>query len=752
MATAILDKDEILLNSVYYKIRGPVRPKMVSVLPGRVVVGDPSQSDEPVADAWIISDQRGGIGVHEMDEKVHKDRCAMSTCDLRFKGHNVLPRLVSEAKKPPTPSSSRSDGSGDVAWSDVTESYDEDTTTGADVALNQQESDYLELTYTAHDCANLRLLMRGSRAAESGDSISIEAYYDANGGAAWHVLENDYSNITWSSSPADGDEWNTIAIGSTESVTKIRLKFTGGAGGGAINLAVYEFSTDGVGTSLGAALGGVENFNSELFFAGGANVYKFDSTNKDRIVLLRTLDGTVTHMTIGPGGVLYVAVGDGTNYWYMSTTYGFTQTNKDAHLFVEWDSKLFFCDSLGQIYELTNPATATPTETTKGSLADVGVADNDLTSLITDADAAGTVIIYAATKKGLFAHDYANTLWQKTELSLPNHPNGGKGCAKWREYLHISSGLDMARYIAAETAIIDFTKGLSRDDGLLAYNTGEIVKFIPSFNELFALVDSSQTSGTSEYSTVMSWDGRGWQCAWEAATADDVMTTGIVSSVGNYCLWFDHDSKLYYMPIDRNLTNPKQKPLVHTYHAASVHIGPWFDADWAGNKIALAVEIYTTHPSTSETITPKYRINYTNIDRDTGWTTLGSAITASGLKTVEFSSSYGLAHKAIQFRWDLARGGTATSSPDLLYLKFIYLRQPKIAWAYRVDIDVMQDYRGKSPETLLDAIRTCTSKTNLAAFYYNDTIHYVYVKTVGGQESTGSNEEGVYSLLLVEPY
>jgi len=232
------------------------------------------------------------------------------------------------------------------------------------------------------------------------------------------------------------------------------------------------------------------------------------------------------------------------------------------------------------------------------------------------------------------------------------------------------------------------------------------------------------------------------------------MTTGIVSSVAAYRLWFDHDSKLYYMPLDRNLTNPKQIS-THTYGASSIHISPWFDADWAGNKIALALEADCDGMSANETITIQYRINHSNVDRDTGWGAIGDAIVADGLNTDEFGSSLGAAFRAIQFRWDLARGSTTTNSPDLLKLKLVYLRQPKIEWGYRVDIDATHGYpehATKAPETLLDNLRTAVGEDTLVTFYYNDTVHYVYVKSIGGEEATGEHESGTYSLLLVEPY
>ncbi|GAJ16794.1 unnamed protein product, partial [marine sediment metagenome] len=127
----------------------------------------------------------------------------------------------------------------------------------------------------------------------------------------------------------------------------------------------------------------------------------------------------------------------------------------------------------------------------------------------------------------------------------------GKGFVHWRSALYTSVGLEVRKYITGSTAAM-MEVGLNNDDGLPVEYNGEIVGLIGGHNCFYALVDSSQVSGTSN-STVMAYDENGWQCLWEAPSSNGKMTSGIVSTAVAYRLWFNHSDKIYYLPLQRGL-------------------------------------------------------------------------------------------------------------------------------------------------------------------------------------------------------
>ncbi|MCL5264147.1 MAG: hypothetical protein M1343_02960 [Chloroflexi bacterium] len=73
MAEKVLDK-EIILYGTRFPIIGEVQPQVISQFPGKVVIGDVSRSDQQLVSEWVISDQRGGLGIENMDEKQDMDR------------------------------------------------------------------------------------------------------------------------------------------------------------------------------------------------------------------------------------------------------------------------------------------------------------------------------------------------------------------------------------------------------------------------------------------------------------------------------------------------------------------------------------------------------------------------------------------------------------------------------------------------------------------------------------------------------
>jgi len=715
-----------------------VSKSLISTFPSKVVIGEYGKDTEQIASSWIISDQRGGILVEEMEEAIHLDRCYWSDCDLRFKGHIILPPLETDcgagglASKDAYFITSYSDAiyaafdtalrkwnetdkdfndeaqsaswvsptgftDPDTAWTDEAYAYDDDTGTKAQCAFSGIGwGSFLVLEPpTALYCSNLRYY--ASRSDAHITQIDIDADYG-----------DGYVGVY--SGAVTVDTWTTVELGASHWVEKVEIRFYNDRAVGYIGyLNEFDFGISATTPAL------VSNPTDAL-------VYQVSGTDK-----------------------LFIACS--TDYYYFDGI-SLRKNTDDAEFFVEWDEKLFKIDKTGQLAYSTNGTSWT-------NNGKIKLPDNYVTSLFTYRDADGTVIIYAGTKVGYWAHDYTKFL--KTELSLPDHPSCGKGACVWRDAMFGSAGLDVPKYIAGSTATISFI-GLNKDGGLPTKYRGEINKLISSYNEFFALVDASLVTGEG-YSTVMSYDGTGWQCKWADGTADKPMKCGLVSSTHAYYLWFGANNRVYRIPLQRDIRNPL-KITGSTYRSAGVHITPWFDADTAHSKLALRMKMdcdgmLVTAPA--RTVTVSYRINHSSsgIDDTNGdWTALGAVVSTDG--ETELSFGDGISFRSIQFRFDLA-SALSTATPDILKATLVYQKLLPAKWGYTCTIDCSQEYGGKSPSVLVAKIITLAETETLLDFTFRDEtgshLKSVKIANCQGLENTGfeSGYEGRYSLSLVSP-
>ena len=98
--TTVHRRNEIHLFGDFFPIMGDVKIKNAAQLAEKQVFGDFSKESDQVLSSWIIADQRGGIGVLEIDEKIHGDRVWFSTSHISTNGHMTLPNLITDATNP----------------------------------------------------------------------------------------------------------------------------------------------------------------------------------------------------------------------------------------------------------------------------------------------------------------------------------------------------------------------------------------------------------------------------------------------------------------------------------------------------------------------------------------------------------------------------------------------------------------------------------------------------------------------------
>jgi hypothetical protein len=77
--TSLLDPKEVVLYDKTFRLADQIQESLVSVFPGRVVIGDPTRADDPLASSYVMSDWTGGLLKSRMDPAVDFDRFRWST-------------------------------------------------------------------------------------------------------------------------------------------------------------------------------------------------------------------------------------------------------------------------------------------------------------------------------------------------------------------------------------------------------------------------------------------------------------------------------------------------------------------------------------------------------------------------------------------------------------------------------------------------------------------------------------------------
>ena len=802
--------DTIELNGYKYKIKGPVTGGWLDPFPDQISIGGADYDNRRNLSSWIMNDLRGGIGVEEMDEKVDANRCWWTNCIIKYRNHILPPRLAVELKKAPTPSSVSATGWDDAGA--IVNAYDESTLTYAqNNVAGAAWGDYYEFTYTAHNCANIRLWV--DRENANITKYDLDAYY----AAAWHDVAEEAADA-WGG-------WTTEALGATYSVTKVRIRFWNNVGASTDYARIYNLHTDGVVlTSVGATTHSA-NFNSKLYFSIGANLWRLND-GRDGALLIATLPATITALVPSLNSRLYIYMGDTTNYQYMSTAEAFTSTagagltdltadattdtttvvdaalsgksivpgdyvynttrtagaivksfsgttillesaiaaqasgdtysvRKGGTWGIQYDAKLFRANSAGTVSYSTDPDGAAPTWTTAGSVTDIA---SQIQGFVIGRDAAGAYELYIPTKSILKAYDSATPQWVDTEAVLPNHPIGGEGHAYWNGKLYLSYGLGIKEYYPETGSYLDI--GLTERDGLPVEYNGEVTKLLgdSGVKGMFASIDTSVTSGNSK-SGLYVFDGYGWQCWWVDTSNNGAMNDIIVSSASSgYAVYWDSGGSIYYIDIPRGIENPDK--ISQSYGTAGIFISPWFDA---GNpvaaKLAKVLEDFAKGITATETVALKYRIDHTNTDLDTGWTTMDTLNTTaeSGHNEELFASGAGISYKAIQFRMDFVTPG-ATAKPDIQSL-VLYFKKRTGSEKLRVwNVTVICDTGGSpltSTKQKVANLKAAVISTTDVLFSYHpndDSLESFYVTVDCPQfsEQTGRDYDANYNLVLTE--
>lgn len=531
-------------------------------------------------------------------------------------------------------------------------------------------------------------------------------------------------------------------------------------------------------------IGAIGELSGEIYVAWNgstseaAKIYLYNNTSDAWGSALATpadrVTDTVTWRTLAAETFIvfahYDANGSGYTRFDGST---WTSDATDTQYVAVWDDRLWGISYAGQLWY----SIVAGTEVNDAKLP---LPTGSVTALFVARDAGGEPILYAATKKGLFAHDAANARFVQTELTLPNHPFAGKGTIRWRDSIYMPAGLGVYRYInQAGGAVLTIT-GPDRDDGLPTDNRGTIKYMSGSHNELFVGVDAASapniTSGDSipyqwqshhgstvidadtGYSSVLGYNDLGWEAKWIAPTAGRSIQHILVSDAyDEYRLWWGFDGEIKHMKIPSDIINPSFVSDFE-FKASGTHETPWFNAGQSEvDKLALKLKTEVQDASSTETVTVSYATDYSE-----SYTAAGSAITSDGITTYTFGSSAGTTFRAIKFKVVLVRTtNTSTANykkltPDVVSLTLEWRKKLPAKWGHQVAIDLNKEYKGNTSQGLRAALLSAIESTTLVEFTFRDDSggdrnFYVDVNSATGLEYTGHDERGISQVNLVEP-
>ena len=642
----------------------------------------------------------------------------------------------------------------------------------------------------------------GDTSKDSQTRTSVIAWSDWRGGIGIDRMEEgrDVNRAWWSDCQLRYK--NHLILGNLANQTESIAHGLAKAGAGTGIAAINEF-----GDKIYAVWNGTNGESPKLYVYNNTSDYWWDGRTEDQAIGVHASDsfGVPDQVTdslnfVKNDNTNYLVLAhydsNGTGYSYAtvpsydgSNNAAWTNDTADTKYLAQWDDRLWGISHSGQLWYAFTPGTET-------NDAQLPLPAGYVTGLFVARDAGGEPILYAATKKGLWAHDAANARFVKTEVEFPFHPHAGKGAERWRDSIYFPSGLGLYRYVNGANAAVLTVTGPDRDDGLPESNRGTIMLTAGTHNELLVGVDATtapnitsadsvpyqwQTGAGSGigghgsmvidagtgYSSILGYNELGWEAKWVADTAgrriDAMHVSNAYSDVNeNYRAWFGFNDNVYYMKLPVDIINPS-RVTEFEYAESGTHETPWFNAGQSEvDKLALKLKVETQDCSSTETVIVQYATDYSESYSSLTDASGASTITSDGITTYAFGSSAGTEFRAIKFKLTLARTTTTSTAnykkktPDVVSMTLEWRKKLPAKWGHQVQLDLNKEYKGKTPKELRTALVTAIESKTLNEFTFRDDSggtrnYYVDVVSATGLEYTGHDERGISTINLVEP-
>jgi len=508
-----------------------------------------------------------------------------------------------------------------------------------------------------------------------------------------------------------------------------------------------------------------------VFRPGG--VYRYADTNNTWEDLSLTLTNptsqaiTFTHSD----GVNYLIFARG-DKGYTWTKTGSTFTSPDGTSTTQ-HRVAYFAIWHGTLWGISEDGTlknwASGPESTATNKAKLPLPNDYVTGLLVYRDAAGSPIIYATTKVGLWAYDETNNRWEETELRTPFHIKSGQGAIVWRESIYFPVGNAIYKYqTGANTAVVSLV-GFDKDHGVPSTYQGQINRLIGTHNDLLAFVNAdipevtytaqggagegtgghSPVVGGLGTSAILGYNEQAWEVKWTSPN-NLGLRAGAVGSpyLKDYRLFFAVGSTMYKMDLSPDVINPNEIDDFQ-YALSGTLETPWFDGgDAAGEKLALTLRAVTSGCTSDVHIKIEYATDFTE-----SYTNLITNIVTNGTNEYEFNSGVGVEFASIKFKLTFT-SNDADNSPDLNLIELRWREKIPPKFGFSVSVDAAKVYKGNTPKQMMEDITTVINTNTLVAFTYKDNdsdrTYNVDLVSASGFEFTGLDERAQIQLQLVE--
>jgi hypothetical protein len=543
-----------------------------------------------------------------------------------------------------------------------------------------------------------------------------------------------------------------------------------------------------------ATIGAINTLSDEVYaFWNGSSsespkLFKYNNTNDSwGSALTQSATDQVTDSVVftNSGGTTYLVFAhydaNGSGYTYSSDGSSWTTDTADTKYLTVWDERLWGISHVGQLWH----ATSIGDEVNDAVLP---LPDGSITKLFVARNAMGIPIIYAATTRGLFAHNADNAMWEATQMDFPVHPDNGKGTVRWRDSVYIPSGNGIYKYINGNNAAVITVVGPDRDDGLPSDKRGAIRYMAGSHNELLVGVDASTAPSTisstsipyqwvshmgssviaadTGYSSMLGYNEMGWEVKWQSGTSGKGFDSIHVSDAySKYRVWWGHNDIVHFMDLPKDIVNPSEVS-EFAYATSGIHETPWFNAGQSEiDKLALnlRIEAQDLTAADKEIVKIEYATDYVE-SYTTAVSTLNSSTmgAAAGTHTYTFGSSAGTEFRAIKFKLTLERDDATTTglekfnTPDVVSLTLEWRKKISPKWGHTVEVNLNDNYKGNEPKDLRAALVSAIESNTLVEFTFRDDgggtrNYYVDVVAATGIEYTGYDERGTTQISVVEP-
>ena len=527
-------------------------------------------------------------------------------------------------------------------------------------------------------------------------------------------------------------------------------------------------------------VGFIDDLDNEVYASKGTKVYLYNNGTDSWGSSLHTLPATaISSLSERINGTVYLVIFHGGGYTYTSNGSSFTDRTTDGSYGVVWRNQLWMVDNTGQLrsnYDITDDSGWVDD-------AQLPIPDGAITGLFTARDQSGAFIIYAATKRGIYAHDADAKQWHATEPRFPRHTKGAQGSNDWSEAIYIPVGLSVYKRVLGSGGATSTTMGPDRDHGLPAEYRGSITTSAAAHNELLVgttvaaadeiLLSGGSISGghsgmaffdtndisTAGYAVILGWNDISWEVKWvgpDFATSVNQIFVTDAYSAGNvdvYRMWWGYGPYVYYMDIEADVVNPDEVS-DQVYHTQGTHITPWFDGgDIVNEKLALDLTCSANNLSSgTREIEIQYALDFS--DTWTSWKTL----TSDGKQVLTFddasSNAVGKSFSEIRFKFILTGGVGAKVSPELTMASFRWREKLNPKYGWQLVIDHTENYGGLTPDEQREAIQAVVANQELVQFTYkyndSDQNYLVDAANLTGVEATGLDNAGQTTLSVIE--